>query len=666
MGCFQFQRKGQTSFELVLIAAVALIVLLTFYFLMQGQIADLNKTKTGNEAKDALSDISSAAKEVYSQGVGAKKKVFITIPPGVDSISTEITGKNIRLNADENDYVQTEEFDMHGTLPTNPGKYLIWVVSEGNKVRIGYGMVELSRNTLLVTMEPDDKVAKGFAISNIWANQINVSLASTWSDNSTSFALDKNNAEQAAGTNGTFTAYFTTNDRAVGIYTTEIEITASDSSGNSEVVKLPVILQVLADPNARPPLTAIPPLFNATLNRSESSTKVFQICTNKKTSVSRVNFTPSSGEPGSFMSNTASLGAIGKDSCVEKYLTVTVANDSPVGNYTGYITLEGDATGAEDSIALAIEVSGGGDNIGPIVRNVSTYNRRVHVYEPTTILAVGDDNLTGGSRIKSCKIRADGSDWSYSFPVDGAFDNVTEDVSYTWFSGFGYGAHTISQRCTDWMNNEGNITDYTLTIGKHILFVVALGNETDWSNWITVHYSGMGYAWDYDVATINEVVNGTIDMDYYDIVIFIDWSSDSTFVGKVNEYKKKGGYVGLFGESAHKAVRDLNITWHPDNPHPEHQINILNSSHYVTQGFSTGLLQISNTNAKVYEVWGDPVNTSELGASGWFYPSTGRVILAEVNRTMFWGPEDPFKLNENGVIISQRVIDYMINKSINR
>lgn len=60
------------------------------------------------------------------------------------------------------------------------------------------------------------------------------------------------------------------------------------------------------------------------------------------------------------------------------------------------------------------------------------------------------------------------------------------------------------------------------------------------------------------------------------------------------------------------------------------------------------------------------MNTTQLGASGWFYPSTDRIILGEVNGTMFWGPEDPFKLNENGVIISQRVIDYMINKSINR
>jgi len=592
--------KGQTSFELVLIAAVALTVLVAFYFLMQGQVADLNKTKIENEAKDALSDISSAAKEVYSQGVGAKKKVYVTIPPGVDSTSTEVTGKNIRLNVNENDYVQTEEFDMHGTLPTSPGRHLIWVVSEGNKVRVGYAMVELSKNTLLVTMGPNENMSKSFVISNIWGSPINVSLASSWSGDGTTFGLDKSNAALTTSSNDTFTASFSTNGQAVGIYTTDIEITASDSSGNNEAEKLPVILQVVADPNTRPPLTAIPLLFNATLNRSESSTKVFQICTNKKTSVSRVNFTPSSGEPGSWVSNTASLGAIGTDSCVEKYLTVTAANDSPMGNYTGYVTLEGDAAGAVDSIALAIEVKGGGDNIGPIVRNVSTFNKRAHVYEATTILAVADDNLTGGSRIKSCKIKADGSNWSYSFPVDGAFDNVTENVSYTWFNGFSYGSHIISQRCTDWMNNEGNITNYTLTIGKHILFVVSSGNDTDWADWITVHYSNMGYAWDYDVATINQVIAGTINMDYYDTVIFIDWSSDSTFVGFVNEYKKKGGYVGLFGESAHKAVRDLNLTWHPDNPHPERQVNILSNSHYVTQGFSTGLLQISNSNVKVY------------------------------------------------------------------
>jgi hypothetical protein len=285
------------------------------------------------------------------------------------------------------------------------------------------------------------------------------------------------------------------------------------------------------------------------------------------------------------------------------------------------------------------------------------------VWEPTTILAYADDNATGGSRIKSCAISADNGPWEYMFPVDGLFNDSIEQVSYTYFGGFDFGVHNVSINCTDWPGNVGPASNYSFVIGKYILFVIASGNQSAWSDWITVHYSGEGHSWEFDIVDFNEVISGSTNMSYYDIVIFLDWSTNDDFVELVNEYHDNGGYLGLFGDSAHQAVRDLNLTWHPDNPHPETQVNILNNSHYVTSPFSTGLLTISDTNTKIYSVWGDPVNTTELGASGWFYPDTDRILLAEVDRIMFWGPEDPWSLNEDGSTIAIRVIDHMILNS---
>lgn len=656
---------GQTSTELVIIAAVALVGLTLFYFISQGQVADINKIKADSEAKGALSDISGAAKEVYSQGIGAKKKVYVTIPSGVDPLNTVVTNKSIRMKANDNDFVVTEEFDLHGSLPTAEGGHWVWVISEGNRVRIGNAMVDLSKTTLLVTMQPNESASKSFDITNIWTRGINITISDQWSASDVSFSMDQSTADLAVSENQTFTATFIAGTDAIGFYLSDLSISADDGAGNQETVSLPIIVQVMPDPNARPPLMAIPSILNATLNASDNITRTFQICTNKKTSVSHVNFTPSSGEPGDWVGNTNPLGAIGTDSCVEKYLTVSVPNDSALGNYTGFVNLVGDAEKAEDSIALWIQVGGGGDIIGPNVTNISTYKRRVHVWEDTTILAIADDNSTGGSRIKSCAISTDGSNWSYMFPVDGTFDSPVENVSYTFFDGFGFGQHNVSIKCTDWPGNVGPTANYTFVIGKHILFVVSSGNQSDWSDWITVHFSGEGYAWDYDVAQISDVISGAVNLTYYDAVIFIDWSSDEDFIDLVNEYQDLGGWLGLFGDSAHHAVRDLNYTWHPDNPHPETQVNVMDNSHYVTQGFSTGLLTTSSVQTKVYSVWGDPVNTSELGASGWFYPSTDRIVLAEIDSTMFWGPMDPWSLNADGVTISTRVIDYMINQSLN-
>jgi hypothetical protein len=131
----------------------------------------------------------------------------------------------------------------------------------------------------------------------------------------------------------------------------------------------------------------------------------------------------------------------------------------------------------------------------------------------------------------------------------------------------------------------------------------------------------------------------------------------------VTTYRDLGGYVGLFGDSAHLAVRDLNVTWHPDNPHPEVNLNITNNSHYTTTDYSEGFLPITDSLIKVYEMWAESPDTIVVARSGWFSPETNRIMLAEENRTMFWGPQDPWKLNDNGIAITSRVIDFMINQS---
>ena len=661
-------RKAQLSTEFMQILAVSLLILTVFIIISQSSGADINKAKTDSDAKNTISDISGAARQVYAQGAGAKQKVLVAIPSGMEPGKSYIANNSVVMHVSGNDYVSMEAFDMHGTLPASEGSHWIWVVSEGNKVRIGYAMVELSRNTLLITMGPNESISKTFDVSNLWDNPVNISVDYSWDQDHITSLLNPGQATLGKGENSTFTISFASDDKAVGVYLAEIGITASEGM-NKEYVRLPVVVQVLTDNSDRAPLTAIPPILNATLNWSQTVSRSFQICTNEVTSVTSVDFTLSSGEPGSWAGNTFSLGAIAPDSCAEKIITVTIPNGSAPGNSKGYASMRGNgAANAEDSIALDITVGGTGDNQGPDVRNVTTGERRVHVNKPVTIYAVGDDSLKGNSSIKECFIRADAeTSWSLMDPADGVYNTPVENINYT-FSGFEMGNHTVYLRCTDVANNVGNITAYSFVIGKHILFVTASGNESDWSEWVDMNPSETLGKWQYDIADFTDVENDAVDMHNYDAVIFLDWKRDDVFVSKVNKYKSEGGYVGLFGDSAHLAVRDLNVTWHPDNPHPESSINIINNTHYVTQGFqlTTGtasLLQISDTQAKIYELWGDPLNTNELGYSGWFYPGTARVILAEVNSTMFWGPMDPFKLNENGALISTRVIDYMINNS---
>jgi hypothetical protein len=319
---------------------------------------------------------------------------------------------------------------------------------------------------------------------------------------------------------------------------------------------------------------------------------------------------------------------------------------------------------AKDSIALLITVGGGGDNEGPDIVNITTGERRVHEFQKTTIHGVATDNLTGGSNILGCKINVDNTETFAMFPSDGRFDNQIEPVHYVYYDGFETGNHIARLNCTDELGNVGPTREYNFTIGKHILFVIASGNESDWSDWIDTYEYRSNYPWTHDIADFDDVLSGAVNLWHYDTVIFLDWSGGSDFVDVVNQYHDLGGFVGLFGESAHKAVRDLGVAWHPDNPHPETHVNIISKNHYVTEWIpSTGMLPISTVSTKTYSLWWD-YNDTKLGCSGWFYPSEDRTLLADVNRTMFWGVNDPWRLNDNGIEITARVIDYMINQSL--
>jgi hypothetical protein len=648
------------SAEFLYILGISLLVLIVFIAISQNQAVDINKAKSETEAKHAIADIAGAAKEVYSQGLGAKKKVYVTIPSGVESNKTMVVNNTIRLHVSGQDYLGIENFDMHGTLPVSEGGHWVWVVSEGNKVRIGNAMVALSRQSIYVAMKPEENATKLLQVQNVWDGPINVTFKWDPGHERVYTNLKPGFISMGEEENESVSINFASVETAVGFYLSEIELVANDGN-NSEYIRIPVIVQVMSDKKERPPLTAIPPVYRASLNWSESVYRLFQICTNEYTSVSSVDFTASNGLPGVWSAGLDSLGPIDYDSCVEKVISISIPPGAMTGNYTGYINLVGNgAPNAEDSIALDIYVGGATDNEGPDVYNITTHVRRVHEGEPTIILAVADDTDRGNSTISGCEIRADNETrWIPMYPQD-VFDSPIEDVYYN-FSGFSKGRHTVYLRCTDQPGNVGPIGEYNFIIGKQILFVIDGGNASDWSDWVTVHNSSLGYSWDFDIASTDEVKAGTTDLYFYDAVIFIDWDRDTDFVDKVLEYQSLGGYVGMFGDSAHLAVRDLNVAWHPDNPHPESSVNIQNTNHYVTQNLSLGLLDISSGLVKSYSVWWS--NTTELGASGWFFPKTDRIILGEANKTMFWGPEDPWKLNENGVNISTRVIDYMINNS---
>jgi hypothetical protein len=132
----------------MIILGMSLIVILIAAVLANQYLTDLNAQKASNEARLAVGDLASAANSVWRQGIGAKKRVLVKIPSGVNS-SNNVTFigrpandssspmRTINIRFSYGDVAASTDVDVNGTMPANPGGYSLWVISRDTYVYIG-------------------------------------------------------------------------------------------------------------------------------------------------------------------------------------------------------------------------------------------------------------------------------------------------------------------------------------------------------------------------------------------------------------------------------------------------------------------------------------------------------------------------------------------------
>ncbi len=353
-------KKGQTSTEFLVLLGIALFVLLVMVFISNAQLGDISTLKEQNDAKNAVRDLSSAAKDVYAQGEGAKKKVYIVLPSSYDPDASMIQNHSILLNARETDYIAIKGFEVHGNFPGTSGAHWVWVISEGNRVRIGSAMITTSKNSIYILVDRNESSMTSFSIGSIWPSEITVTPATTWTPADVTASMDPSvSFNLNGGEDQTIELTFTANENAVGYYNGEISFAADDGFGNDETITIPITVEVVRYETtvADAPLTVIPDFWAENMEAGDSAEKTFSICTNSDTSVTGVIFSMVGGSPGDWIGNTTALGAIGVDSCEQKIFTLNVPNDTSAGTYEGTITVTGTGVaGAEDTITLYIAI----------------------------------------------------------------------------------------------------------------------------------------------------------------------------------------------------------------------------------------------------------------------------------------------------------------------
>ncbi len=130
-----FETKGQSSVEFMVIAGFLLVVLLI------GVVSTLRQSDSAvnsfkrTATRTALQDISSAAKDIYHQGSGARRTVPTYFPSGVSNISFQDNSLIAEFSNGEriSEYVG---FNLTGNLTPDEGNALVKLDSYGSYVYV--------------------------------------------------------------------------------------------------------------------------------------------------------------------------------------------------------------------------------------------------------------------------------------------------------------------------------------------------------------------------------------------------------------------------------------------------------------------------------------------------------------------------------------------------
>jgi hypothetical protein len=459
-----------------------MLVIIMIVLLSQQQITSVQSQKDDMDTQNALLDLSSAAREVYAQGEGSKKLVFIRLPSSYEPNQSFVGNKSIRIRAAGTDHVSLENFNVRGYLPSTSGGQWVWVVSEGNRVRIGLAMMDLTRNRIYVVMDANTTASQSFTVKNVWVRSIDVNTATAWTASEvamsgvpSSFQLDVNDTTL-------ITVQFDAGPDSGGFYTGEITLSASDGEGAMETTTVPVTVEVIRPGETLPVKDIFGPIITSIYQEPTPAIKLQPLT---------IFATVSDVLTGNSTITGCQIDADNSNSW-QAMLPVDGVYDQPLEtvlyNYTSGFVLgphtirakcKDFANNTGPTAYYYFNVSEA-DQLGPIV--VQMY----HTGYPTTLSdvivgGIATDSYTGGSNLQGCNVKVDYGDWQNATPDDGVWDSPTENFTYN-VGIMTVGYHNVYYQCTDSLGNVGGIYNDTFgVVDVDLMLVLDRSGSMAWT-----------------------------------------------------------------------------------------------------------------------------------------------------------------------------------------
>ncbi|MCD6415009.1 MAG: hypothetical protein J7L23_05290 [Candidatus Diapherotrites archaeon] len=479
--------KSQAATEMLIVLAVGLIVIAIVLSYSSRQIVTVSTMKRVSQARATVEDIAKAANEVYSEGVGSRKEVFVVIPSGINesrtyvgksasaSVTTPAKSINIGvlLGNTTNDVWATTNYEVRGSLPTTPGGHWVVIVAREGYVQIGSYNLVVTPVGVSAFMHPGNITSKEITLKNEGGDNMSVLLTPSWSSTEVSLDVNESSFILTPGESKNVKITFNASSSALDVYSGTLQVNGTIGS-DTDVIDVSLLAVVSVEQRTK--ISVYPNEWLVNLNTGMGTSKIFTVC-NDFNSSKLVDLNITGNAFVSFTQQGTNLTdsmTIGKGSCSSVVVYMWVPGGTSGGEHVGYLIAS--STGYSDSSRITANVTQ--DVYPPGITIVSPLNA---TYPHSWVWA----NLTLNETGVACWYSIDNES-------NQTMSEETDTKFYSNISGLNESEHKLNFYCNDTSGNIGNATinfTYAETDYPPVIMINSPENITYGHNWVWANIS---------------------------------------------------------------------------------------------------------------------------------------------------------------------------------
>lgn len=474
--------RAQAATETLILLAIGLLILGTIIYYTSDKITFVSNAKRMSEARATVEDLTRAANEVYSEGVGSRKEVFIRIPEGVDysesfigkpaGAAADVPSKSIRIRLFMNDNVSdtppaTTEYEVRGSFPNEAGGHWVTVVAREGYVQIGQYNIVVSPVGLSAFMRPDNITTKSFEVTNEGTQNMDVIVTENWNYSDVTISTNESAFILTPGASKTVGVTFDSSGSSLDAYSGLVEVNGTIGS-DTDIIEVSLLAIVTLEQESN--ILTYPNGWSVSVDPGMSTSKSFSVCNNFNDSKT-VDLEITGNLSLSFLASetnlTTSRTVLG-GACNSFNVYLSVPTNATSGLHYGYVSTT--FGGHTDQSTISMNVTP--DAISPTVNIVSPLNA---TYPVSWVWA----NVSLDEEGSSCSYSLDGG-------ANQSMSSKTTSYYYANVSGLS-GSHKIIFYCSDLDSNIGksNISfSYAVVDNAPEITITSPESTTYGHNWV--------------------------------------------------------------------------------------------------------------------------------------------------------------------------------------